>query len=94
MYKIEYRYGMEKTSGGVIVVNLDRGLHRYRPLDSSGDEIRVLELQSLSAMSGRDESINDDIKVTLVHIRLEEHPAYNALSYRWGEDSEAENDHC
>ena len=88
--EIEYRYGMEKTSGGVIVANLDRGLHRYRPLDSSGDEIRVLKLQPLNAMSGRYGSKNGDVEITLVHVRLEKSPAYSALSYRWGEDNEAE----
>jgi hypothetical protein len=45
----------------------------YEPLDSTGDQIRLLDLKA-----GQD---NDEIVCTLRHINLADKPDYCALSY-------------
>ncbi len=52
------------------------------------DEIRLLKLEPLSASS------KGELRCTLEHVALAEHPLYEAVSYAWGKPIFSKNLHC
>ena len=62
-------------------MNQDGPLYRYRPLDRSRREIRVLHLQPRQA-DGMPKSTS--LECEIIHVSLDERPSFSALSYTWG----------
>jgi hypothetical protein len=52
--------------------------HPYKPLNSDGSEIRLLQLLPRKPLRRK-------IRGRLIHVRLDDMPVYDALSYTWGE---------
>ena len=63
-------------------------LHKYRPLDPSKNQIRLLRLPPSDGTPARERSVHEDIETTLLSVELEEAPDYEALSYRWAKDND------
>jgi len=66
----------EKTLGAPTTIRNETAA-LYQPLDSHGEEIRLVTLQQ--------GSFNDAIHCSLSKVSLKEVPSYQALSYTWGD---------
>lgn len=55
------------------------GTFSYRPLDSSKDEIRIIQIRPAVDNATK-------LECSLKHVSLAEKPQYEALSYTWGSD--------
>ena len=61
------------------------GLFQYEPLDPAKNELRVIEILPISSSFI---SNSWDVECRLAKVLLDDNPAYEALSYRWGTQNE------
>lgn len=64
-----------------------QGSYTYKPLSrGANDEIRLLHLEPGSG--------DDVVRFTLQHVHLSQTPAYEAISYRWGDPADTRDAVC
>ncbi|KAM3067208.1 hypothetical protein ACMFMF_009708 [Clarireedia jacksonii] len=71
-------------------LNLNPDMFVYQSLDYSENRIRLLRLHPRRLGVHVDDS-NDEINCDIIHTCFTHHPAYNALSYTWGDPNGKEH---